>query len=429
MSTSVKTFTASPVRDISYHALRLDNGLLVLLHEDRRLPRVVVNVLYCVGSAHDPPSRAGLAHLFEHLMFMGTRRVPEGAFDLAMESSGGWNNAFTGEDVTVYYDVGPARLLPRLLWLEADRMASMASGVTPRKLALQRDVVINELWQEYLNAPYGTAALKLPRLLYPPRHPYRWPVIGSERTISAIGIGDVRRHFARYYVPANAALVIAGDFEPRRAGELVKRYFGSIPSGTPPDPLRLSAPRLSAPVAREVKDRVELPRLNLAWHSPAHFDPGDAEMDLLGDILASGKQSRLHRRLVHDSALAVRVEAYQESRHHCSVFGIEVTGRTDCDRERLIHETDCALRALVDRAPSRREVRRARNSYLLRATRGLQCIERRAELLNLYRASTGDPGAVNRDMQRYAGASSGSIHRWARRVLARPRVEQWVVPR
>jgi predicted Zn-dependent peptidase len=410
---------------------RLENGLRVILHPDRRLPRVAVNLLYRVGGRDDPAGRSGLAHLLEHLMFMGTRRVPEGRFDQLLERTGAWSNAYTSEDYTVYYDVGPSRLLETLLWLEADRVVGVAGALTDEKLHLQRDIVLNELWQDYHNAPYGMAELAKPRLMYPPRHPYARPVIGSAKEVRAITVADVRRHLRRFYTPGNASLVIAGDIDPQRTLELVRRYFGWIDGakiGPRADRRPPPAPRRRREVSRTLRDRVELPKLLLSWYSPAHFEPGDAEMDLVGEVLATGKRSRLHRTLVHDARLALRVEAYQLSRPLGSVFEVGVTARSGVDLERLEGEVFELVSRLSSAGPTTAELRRARRRFETSFLSGLQQLHRRAELLNTYAEAIGRPDGIEADLDRYQEVSRSSVVGTCGEVLGRAGCRVWVIP-
>jgi len=409
---------------------RLDNGLRVMIHPDRRVPRVAVNLLYRAGSRDDPAGRAGLAHLLEHMMFMGTEHVPKGRFDLLMEQVGGWSNAFTSEDITVYYEVGPARLLETLLWLEADRMVGVAAALTAAKLRLQRDVVLNELWQEYHNTPYAQVELVQPGLLHPPSHPYARPVIGNEAELRAITLADLQRHLGRFYSPANASLVLAGDLDPRAAMELVRRHFDWIPSSPPP--LRVTrrwTPTLRRERRRRLLDAVELPRLILTWHSPAHFAAGDAEMDLAADVLAAGKDSRLHRTLVHRHRLALKVEAYQLSRPLGSLFTVSVTARRGVNLERLERMTLELLAAFARRPVAERELTRARQEFETDLLLGLQQVGRRAELLNIYAESIGSGDGVLADLERYRRVTRESMREVALAVLGRPRATVWVQPR
>ena len=402
----------------------------MILHPDRRLPRVAVNVLYRVGSRDDPEGRAGLAHLLEHLMFMGTTRVPEGRFDQLLEGAGAWSNAYTSEDFTVYYDVGPSRLLETLLWLEADRATGVAEALTEEKLRLQRDVVLNELWQDYHNTPYGVAELVKPRLMYPPRHPYARPVIGSAEEVRAISVADVRRHLGRFYTPKNASLVVAGDLDVERTLRLVERFFGWIDGPeTARSVDRPRAPRRRREVSRTLIDAVELPKLVLSWYSPAHFEPGDAEMDLVGEILATGKRSRLHRALVHDARLALRVEAYQLSRPLGSMFEVGVTARRGVDLRRLEAMVSALLARLSRAGPTTAELDRARRKFETGFLSGLQQLHRRAELLNTYAETLGRPDGVATDLGRYRKVDRSSMVAACDTVLGRSGCRVWVVPR
>src|SRR5580658_10165771 len=241
---------------------KLANGLTVILHEDHTLPIVTVNIAYRVGSRFEEPKRTGFAHLFEHLMFMGTRRAPTKAFDAWMEAAGGYNNADTSEDHTEFYDVGPPTSLPLLLWLEADRLRDLGPMMTQEKLDAQREVVRNERRQTSENQPYGKVELILPELLFPERHPYHHPVIGSHEDLEAATVADVKAFFQKWYDPANASLVVAGDFDPKAILPVLERYFGTIPShGAPAEPPAPAvATNLTKVVRATVTDKVELPK-------------------------------------------------------------------------------------------------------------------------------------------------------------------------
>lgn len=417
---------------LQHQVYRLENGLQVILHQDRRIPRVAVNLLYRVGSRDDPPDRAGLAHLLEHLMFMGTRKVGEGRFDQLLEQVGGWSNAFTSEDVTVYYEVGPTRLLETMLWLEADRMADVGRGLTAAKLRRQRDVVLNELGQEYENRPYGIAELEQPGMMYPPRHPYARPVIGSAQEIRTITVADVRRQIERCYGPQNASLVVAGDIDVDHSRRLVERYFGWIPTTPGGERSRRTCgrdPRRRRRVRRTYRDAVELPRLQLAWYSPAHLEPGDAEMDLVAEILAAGKRSRLHQQLVHEQRLGLSVDANQFSRPLGSVFEIGITVRRGVDRQQLEAEIRRLLQELLDHGLVAGELERVRRQFATWYLHGLQQVQRRAELLNAYAEALGTPDGTATDLRRYLRADEPSVLATARGVLGAPGCAVWVLPR
>ncbi len=216
---------------VPYQSFTLPNGLQVLLHEDHSVPLVTVNIWYHVGSADEKPGRTGFAHLFEHIMFMGSQHVPTGEFDKLLEAAGGDNNGSTTEDRTNYYEDAPSNALPLMLWLDSDRMGFLLPEITADKVDLQRGVVQNERRQSYENRPYGLAEENILQRLYPAEHPYHWPVIGSMADLSAATLEDVRGFFRTYYTPNNASLAIAGDITPRAARQLVERYFAEIPRG------------------------------------------------------------------------------------------------------------------------------------------------------------------------------------------------------
>lgn len=409
---------------------RLRNGLEVVLHPDPRAVRAAVNILYRVGSASEASGRHGLAHLFEHLMFMGTRRIPAKQIDLILERAGGWSNAYTTEDVTVYYEVGPAALLETMLWIEADRMASLPAAMTEAKLGLQRKVVLNELRQNYLDAPYGVAGLTLPGLVFPAKHPYSWPVIGTAHELRALRLPQLRQFFRRFYSPRNAALVVAGPFEPQKMRRLVERLFGWIPAAAPPASIAIPAPPPRPTVRRVVRDRVRLSRLYLSWLSPALYRSGDAEVELLATILAGGKQSRLQRALMFDRRLASDVSAYQDGRRLAGQLVVDVTLRAGVSRRRVERIVARVIAELRRRPPTAGELLRARNRLETAFVLRLEKLRQRADLLNQYLAFAGRPDYLAEDLARYRRVTPASLLQWARRVLdPRRRSELWVLPK
>src|SRR6266704_66203 len=297
---------------VPYTTFTLPNGLQVLLHEDHSVPVVAVNTWYHVGSSDERTGRTGFAHLFEHIMFMGSEHVPTGEFDRLLEAAGGDNNGSTTEDRTNYYEDGPANALPLMLYLDSDRMGFLLPEIPADKVDLQRGVVQNERRQSYENRPYGLAEESILERLYPTNHPYHWPVIGSMADLSAATLEDVRGFFRTYYAPNNATLAIAGDITPRDARLLAERYFGDIarapaPTRTPPPPVTLAAD-----VHAVLEDRVQVPRVYDAWHTIKAFAEGDAALDVLANVLAGGRSSRLYRRLVYELQIATDVVAFQD---------------------------------------------------------------------------------------------------------------------
>src|SRR3990172_806151 len=326
---------------IPYSEYTLDNGLRVILHQDHTLPIVSVNTWYHVGSGSEKPGRTGFAHLFEHLMFEGSANVPEGKFDDWLEAAGGNNNGSTNSDRTNYWEDAPGNALELAIFLEADRMGHLLETMSPSKVDGQRDVVKNERRQSYENRPYGMADITLQENLFPPNHPYHWPTIGSMEDLSAASYEDVVGFFRTYYAPNNASVVIAGDIDTARTMELVRKWFSPIPAGPPVPPIAPPAAYLTAEKRLVMEDRAQLPRLYMCWMTPPSFMPGDAEMDILGGVLTSGKNSRLYKRLVYDMQIAQDVGAHQSSEALESTFSIVVTaksGHTLAEIEQVVQE-------------------------------------------------------------------------------------------
>ena len=408
--------------NIPFTVSTLPNGMTVILHEDHTLPIAVVNVSYSTGSRFEQPRRTGFAHLFEHLMFMGTRRVPTKKFDAWMEANGGWNNAWTSEDRTDYYDVGPPTALNLLLWLEADRLRDLGPLMTLEKLNAQRDVVRNERRQTSENQPYGKVELRLPELLYAEGHPYHHPVIGSHEDLEAANVEDVKHFFATFYDPANASIVVAGDFDPKATKAKIDQYFGSIPThGKPVDPgapgFDPNVTTLTSVVRETLEDNVELPKVIVAWQSPKHFAPGDAELDLLSSVLATGKASRLYQALVYEQKIAQSVEAFQGSGVLGSRFVIGVIARPGVTPERIEAAIDKELAKVRDAKVKDDELTRAKNGYESAFVRRLEAVRERASILNMYQAELGDPAYAQKDLERYRQATGEGIRAVAARVL------------
>lgn len=417
---------------VPYTELTLANGLHVILHQDRSVPIVAVNLWYHVGSANEKPGRTGFAHLFEHLMFEGSKHVPEGAFDNWLEAVGGSNNGSTENDRTNYVIDVPSNALDLALFLESDRMGFLLDTMTPKTVDGQRDVVKNERRQSYENAPYGKAQLALPSLLYPSGHPYSWTTIGSMDDLTAASYDDVVQFFKTYYVPNNASLVIAGDIDVPEATRLVEKWFRGIPRGAD-IPFLVVPPAQLAGVKREtMTDRVQLAKLYLAWLSPARYAPADGAMDLVASLLASGRSSRLYRRLVYDLQIAQDVSAYQQSQSLGSNFMIEVTARPGQDIDSILKIVDEELDKLRNEPVPERELTRAMNQTEAAFYRGMERVGGfygKANQLNQYYTYTGLPDYFEGDLARYRALSATDLQSAVRRYLPRDRrVELIVMP-
>ncbi len=397
---------------VPYTRFTLPDGLEVILHEDHTTPTVSVNMWYHVGSGREKPGRTGFAHLFEHLMFMGSGHVPVGMFDQWLEAAGGENNGSTSPDRTNYWENAPSNALELPLFLESDRLGYLLTTMTPAKVDAQRDVVKNERRQSYENRPYGMSEITLLANLYPPDHPYHWSTIGSMEDLSAASYEDVVEFFKKYYVPNNASLVIAGDIDPVKTRESVTKWFSDVRAGAPVPPPVAPAAYLSAEKRVVLEDKVQLPRLYMCWLTPARFAPGDAEMDMTASILTGGKNSRLYKRLVYDLQIAQDVSAYEESQTLGSFFQITVTARTGhtlTEMEKVVQEELDRLKAAP---PSPRELQRAVNQYeagFLARLENVGGFGGKADLLNSYLVYAGNPDYFNEDLARYKALDPMSI--------------------
>jgi zinc protease len=402
---------------LSYEKFTLPNGLEVILHEDHRLPLVAVNLWYHVGPANETAGRTGFAHLFEHLMFEGSKHIGSKAHFRYLESAGASGiNGTTDFDRTNYFETLPSNQLELALWLESDRMGYLLDGLDAEKVANQRDVVRNERRQSYENAPYGLVREEIWHQLFPPSHPYHADVIGSHADVEAARLDEVREFSREYYTPNNASLAIAGDLDPREVRKLVEKYFGSIPAGPPlAAPV---APTVSITAERRVtvSDQIELPRVYMAWITDPIFQPGDAEADLAAQILGGGRSSRLYRKLVHDLQIAQDVSVSDENLRFGSVFTIAATAKPGVALADLEAAIDAELEQFRRAGPSEAELERARNiieTRMLRALQRLGGFGGVADTLNRYNQFVHDPGYLARDLARYDRVTTAAIQRIA----------------
>jgi zinc protease len=429
-----------PALTVPFTQFTLPNGLHVILHEDHTVPLATVNVWYHVGSAREKPGRTGFAHLFEHLMFEGSGHVKEGEFDTLLEAAGATNNGSTQTDRTNYYIDTPASALELALFLESDRMGFLLDAMSPERVNGQRDVVKNERRQGVENAPYGMASIEIDKMLYPEGHPYRWPTIGYMEDLTAASYDDVVEFFRKYYQPANASLVIAGDIDPATTRSLVEKWFSDVKPGTSPvPPIDYPRPMLTGVSRKTIEDRVQLPRLYISWITPSIFAPGDAELDVVSQVLAGGKNSRLYKRLVYDLQIAQDVSAFQASAGLNSNFQIIVTARPPdasttstalVDRIRTIVDEEVAK--LQQSPPSAREFERAINQVEASFYNRMESaggFNGKGDQLNAYYTVTGNPDYFNEDLSRYRALSARDVQSAAAFWLpAGRRVELTVEP-
>ena len=386
----------------------LDNGMVVLMSRDTRLPVVAVEVRYLVGSAHERAGKSGFAHLFEHLMFQGSKNHDKEYFD-PYEAIGGEVNGTTSNDRTNYYERVPSQYLELALWMESDRMENLLPVLTQGKLDNQRDVVKNERRQSYENRPYGMFWQYLAETMYPEGHPYHHTTIGSHEDLTNATLDDVKGFFREYYTPTNAVLTIVGDFDPEKTLKLVKDYFGMMPAGKrAPKP---AAPKvlMAGPVHLTKTDTVQFPRVSYVWHTPALYAPGDASMDVLASVLTDGKTSRLYKPLVYDKPIAQDVQAYQVSRQLGSVFVVEATAAPDVSVEVLAAALGASLAKALNTPPTADELERSVNGWQKLYYDRLQGVIPRASTLSTFYHFTGDPDYLAKDVARYTNLTADQV--------------------
>ena len=418
-----RTAKAAPleVPELKFEKYKLENGLEVILSEDHRLPLVAVNLWYHVGPANELPGRTGFAHLFEHMMFEGSKHVPGSTHFHSLEAAGASDiNGTTDFDRTNYFETLPSNQLELALWLESDRMGYLPDQLDQANLSNQQDVVRNERRQSLENAPYGVVEEALFHQIFPKEHPYYGQVIGSHADIQSAKLEDVRKFFKLYYAPNNASLAIVGDFDPDKARELVEKYFGPLKRGEDVPKIKAHTPPVAAERRAIVQDNVQLPRVYVAWLTSPIFKPGDAEADLTASILGGGKSSRLYKKLVYEKQIALDVTANQQSLILGSVFEIQATAKPGVKPEDLEKAIHSELEAFRAGGPTAAELARARNVIESRIIEGLETLGGFggvADRLNSYNHYLGTPDFLAAEIARYENASMESVQTFAKGQL------------
>jgi len=397
----------------------LSNGLDVITRRQGLLPVVAVNLWYHVGSKNEERSQRGFAHLFEHLMFEGSEHY-SGDFFKPLQRLGAGINGSTSSDRTNYFIDLPSAHLGLALAMESDRMGHFLPALTEHKIRVQKDVIKNEYRQNVANRPYGMVWRLLAEAMYPPNHPYSWTTIGVMEDVEAASLDDVEAFFRRFYVPGNASLAIVGDIDEDRAIGMAERYFGDLPGGTRSLKPWAVAPKLAAEVEISVRDRVELDRLYLTWHTVPQFRADDAALVLLGDILGRGKSGRLFRKLVVESSLAQDVSAYQSGRELAGSFGINATMRPGRSLQAARELIDAEICSIAEHGIDDLELERVKNGrlagfiYALDNVGGFGGV---ADRFNAYNTYLGDPGRITSDLERYASVTTHDVRNAARTYL------------
>ncbi|MDX6768643.1 MAG: pitrilysin family protein [Elusimicrobiota bacterium] len=426
--------TVTPASRLPARAFRLRNGLTVVVQTDRTVPLVAVSLTYKVGSLDEEKGRAGFAHLFEHLMFQGTKNLPPNAVSKLVEESGGVDNAYTMKTNTTYHETIPAWALESVLWCEADRMRGLV--ISPRELEVEKRVVLEEMRQSYHNQPYRRATDSEMGALAFARWESAHPTIGVEEDLRAAGLDDVRAFYDRHYAPNNAVLALAGDVTPAEARRLAQKHFGLIPRRPIPKRADLSEPRPAEPRRRRVEDPLaKTPLLVLGWHAPARAAKDYWALAALGSVLSSGEDSPLHEALVKKARLAVSAGAHMPYwNSHVTprgpdLFGVFVSPRQDADLDAVAAETEKVLERMRRVGPTEEELDRARTQAERAWIEGQQSLSERAQTLSSYAAFVGAPAGFWKDLGKVLRVTRADARRAARRWLdPRRRLTLEVVP-
>ena len=417
---------------VEYEKFVLENGLNVILHEDNNLPLTAVNVWYHVGSKNEELGKTGFAHLFEHMMFEGSKNHRHDYFD-PLQKVGASINGSTTSDRTNYWENIPSNSLELALWLESDRMGFLLEAIDQKRFDTEREIVKNERRQSYENRPYGQAQLELQPLVFPSPHPYSWPVIGSQTDLNAASLEDVKSFYRKFYSPSNASIAIAGKYDKNQTLDLINNYFGNLKPGQPIKRLHKVGSGIQTEVNLELFDSVQLPKLYLVWPSHPMFHRYEAPLDILASILGEGKSSRLHKLLVREKQIARSVRIYNYGQELAGEFCIEIIANNpDDDLEDLKSIIEAEIEKVITSTPNEQEIERAKNKIKSDHISQLEHIGGfggRADQLNHYNIFTNDPNTINTDLQRYTSVTPQDIQKATKSTIGNNRVVMKVLPK
>jgi zinc protease len=428
-SAAVAQKSADKLPPLKVKEYQLKNGLRVVLHEDKSTPVVAVNTWYHVGSKNEETGRTGFAHLFEHMMFQGSKNYNTDYFT-PLQEAGGSINGTTNEDRTWYYETVPSNFLELALMLEADRLGGLLEAMTQEKLDNQRDVVKNERRQRVDNQPYGGAFEKIGEIMYPKGHPYNWSVIGSLEDLQAATMDDVKAFFRRYYVPENTVLVLSGDFDEKQARGWVEKYFGPIARGT--EPIKrpnTPMPKLDKEIRTTVEDSVPLARRYMVWHSVPQYSADEPALDMLGYILSTGRTSRLQSNLLYGKEMVQQIGAFNGTREIAGTFQIQATARPGKSLDDIEKEINAEIERIKKEPPTAEELARAKNSIESQTIFGLQTVLGKGSQLGNFAGYLGKPNNFQAELDRYATVTPADISRVASTYLTSNRLVMSYVPR
>jgi zinc protease len=403
---------------VPFEKYKLDNGLEVILVQDKAVPLAYVSVWYHVGSGYEVVGKSGFAHLFEHMLFQGSKNVGmDRHFDILKNIGATTVNGTTNPNRTNYFEMVPSNQLETALWLESDRMSHLLEILTKESLQNQIDVVRNERRQNYDNRPYGKTLFAEYEALYPEGHPYRHLTIGKHEDLESASVDDVKNFFKTWYVPANATLLVGGDFELDAVKPLIKKWFGTFPASTKPQVVTIPAPTIAAKEVAVSDPFAKLQQVLYAWHTPANFAPGDADLDIAADALGRQGTGRLYRILVHEKQLAQDVSVRQSSMQFSGIFEITVNLRTGADPKEVRKLVDAEVDRVRRETISDRELQRAVTAYEASSVYRLESLQARGEMLQSYNHFLGDPAKLSWDLDRYRNATPDSIRSAAAKYL------------
>ncbi len=413
---------------INYEKYKLENGLEVILYQEKSLPLVAANIWYKVGSSNETKNKTGYAHLFEHMMFQGSQNIGKQLHFKYIQEAGGSLNGSTSLDRTNYYETVPSNFLELILWLESDRMGFFLPALTQDKLDNQIDVVKNERRQRYENAPYGLAHELITSNFYPENHPYSWPTIGWMRDIESMTLNDVKEFFTKFYTPNNATLVVGGDFEIDEAKDLIEKYFGEIPAGKLPEKIQVEDFILKENIYLVHKDNVQLPRIYLNWKTVNSFTENDAVLDVLSYVLSGSKTSRLYKNLVFEKELAQNITAYQYSAKLSGMFSIIATAKPRVTLDQIKDEIFLRLEEIFTNGATESEIEKAKNNAKASFIFSMQNLANLTNQLNEYNYFLNEPNSFLFDLNRYQKVTAEQVKQAALEFLQKPYLELRVVP-
>ncbi|HED07533.1 MAG TPA: insulinase family protein [Ignavibacteria bacterium] len=415
--------------NINYEKYSLKNGLKVILHQKKDIPLVAVNIWYKVGSSNEVKGKTGIAHLFEHMMFQGSLNVPKEKHFKYIQEAGGTLNASTSFDRTNYYEKLPSNYLELALWLESDRMGFFLPALDQVKLDNQKGVVSNERLQRYDNQPYGLAWETIITKFFPDNHPYSWPTIGFMDDIKSYTLDDVQNFFTQYYSPSNATLTIVGNIDLKETKYLVEKYFAEISANNKIVPIQSSAFSLEKKITLSQKEDVQLERIYLALPSVEIFNENEVSIDILLDILAGSKSSRLHKKLVHNLQIAQDVSAFQFSGKYGGVILFSVTAKPGLTTQNIKQEILNEIDNVNNNGITENELLRAKNVIKSQFVYSLQNIDILADQINHYDYYLNEPNSLAMDLKRYADTSIESVVNASKNFLTKNYLELVISPK